>query len=268
MSSQREPGPTAQSRKRFEDDEASHERWLISYADFITLLFAFFVVMYAVSSVNEGKYRVLSRSLEAAFGSPVTRLVPVVSEDSRPALVLRRHGPRERQRAEALRREKDSMTAIAREILKVLSPLVSSGKVRVTQTSRGVNVEINASVLFAPGEAQLTDESNAALSAIAQILRNDTHAIQIEGHTDNLPINTAAFPSNWELSSVRASSVVRLFVENGVAEARLTALGHGQNRPVGSNETASGRLRNRRVEVLILATLPDVVTEVPMDTGR
>ena len=268
MSSQHEPGPTAQSRKRFEEDEISHERWLISYADFITLLFAFFVVMYAVSSVNEGKYRILSRSLEAAFGNPVSRLVPVVSEDSRPALTLRRHSPGERQRLDALRRERDTMTVIAREILKVLSPLVSSGKVRVTQTSRGVNVEINASVLFAPGEAQLTDASNAALSAIAQILRNDTHAIQIEGHTDDQPINTAAFPSNWELSSVRASSVVRLFAENGVAEARLTALGHSQNIPVGSNQTADGRLRNRRVEVLILATLPDVVTEVPIDPRR
>ena len=265
MSSQRgQPGPTAHLRKRFEEEEASHERWLVSYADFITLLFAFFVVMYAVSSVNEGKYRVLSKSLETAFGNPAARLAPVVAELPPSGIPLRRHSVIERQRTEALRREKDSMTTIARDILKVLSPLVNSGKVRVTQTSRGVNIEINASVLFAPGEALLTDESNAALSAIAQILRGDTHAIQIEGHTDNVPISNAAFPSNWELSSVRASSVVRLFAENGVADARLTAVGHGQNRPVGSNETAEGRLRNRRVEVLILATLPDVVTEVPV----
>ena len=265
----RQPGPTAQSRKRVEDEEASHERWLISYADFITLLFAFFVVMYAISSVNEGKYRVLSRSLETAFGPPSGRLAPPAAvEVPSVAPTLRRHSPAERQRKDALRREKESMTAIARAIQKVLSPLVNAGKVRVTQTSRGVNIEINASLLFSPGEAQLTDDSNAALRAIAQILRSDTHGIQIEGHTDNLPISNVAFPSNWELSSVRASSVVRLFAENGVADARLTAVGHGQNRPVGSNDTADGRLRNRRVEILILATLPDPVTEVPVDLRR
>ena len=270
MSSQRgQPGPTAMSRKRVEEEDVSHERWLISYADFITLLFAFFVVMYAISSVNEGKYRVLARSLGAAFGPPAGRVLPPVApQESQAAPTLRRHSLAERQRQEALRREKESMTTIARQIQKVLSPLVDSGKVRVTQTSRGVNIEINASVLFAPGEAQLTNESNAALRAIAQILRTDTHAVQIEGHTDNLPISNAVFPSNWELSSVRASSVVRLFAENGVADARLTAVGHGPNRPVGNNESAAGRLRNRRVEILLLATLPDVVTEVPVEARR
>ncbi len=257
------PSPTARSRKHFEEDAPSHDRWLVSYADFITLLFAFFVVMYAISSVNNGKYRVLSTSLGAAFGSSPIILSPPVSVEP-PSALPRRPPVAERQRIELLRREKDSMTSIARDILNVLSPLVSSGKVRVTQTSRGVSIEINASVLFAPGEARLTSESGAALSAIAQVLSRDTHAIQIEGHTDNLPIDNASFPSNWELSSVRASSVVRLFAENGVAANRLTAVGHGQNKPVGSNDTPQGRVRNRRVEVLILATLPETVTEVPL----
>ncbi|MEC5217517.1 chemotaxis protein MotB [Actimicrobium sp. GrIS 1.19] len=257
--------PTARARKRFEDGEASHERWLISYADFITLLFAFFVVMYALSSVNEGKYRVLSLSLGTAFGNAPSTISPVVKGNEPPGLSLRRQPAAvDRARLEALRREKENLTAIARDILKVLSPLVNSGKVRVTQTSRGVTIEINASVLFAPGEAKLSTDSLQALSAIARVLSEDTHAIQIEGHTDNVPIRNTAFPSNWELSSVRASSVVRLFVENGVGENRLTAIGHGPNRPVGSNDTPEGRLRNRRVEVLILATLPEPVTEVPV----
>ncbi|MEB0135713.1 flagellar motor protein MotD [Actimicrobium sp. CCC2.4] len=260
------PSPTARSRKHFDDDAPSHDRWLISYADFITLLFAFFVVMYAISSVNNGKYRVLSNSLGAAFGSAPIRIVPTVPVEP-PSVLPGRPPAAERQRIELLRREKESMTSIARDILNVLSPLISSGKVRVTQTSRGVSVEINASVLFAPGEASLTSESGAALSAIAQVLSQDTHAIQIEGHTDNLPIGNATFPSNWELSSVRASSVVRLFANNGIAGNRLTAVGHGSNKPVGSNDTPEGRVRNRRVEVLILATLPEVVTEVPLPAG-
>ncbi|MFT5534332.1 MAG: chemotaxis protein MotB [Burkholderiaceae bacterium] len=257
------PSPTARTRKHFDEDAPSHDRWLISYADFITLLFAFFVVMYAISTVNNGKYQVLSNSLGAAFGtSPIILAPPVRIEPT--SAVPRRPPPAERQRIELLRREKDSMTSIARDILSVLSPLVSSGKVRVTQTSRGVSIEINASVLFAPGEARLTSESDAALTAIARVLSADTHAIQIEGHTDNLPIDNATYPSNWELSSVRASSVVRLFAENGVAANRLTAVGHGPNKPVGSNDTPEGRVRNRRVEVLILATLPEIVTEVPL----
>jgi chemotaxis protein MotB len=255
------------ARKRFEEEPEQHDRWLVSYADFITLLFAFFVVMYAISSLNEGKYRVVSNSLGSAFkGSENLPIVPISKETPasmpnlpRPITLQRQHS-----NEALLLHEKEQMTNMAREILKVLAPLVSQGKVRVTQTSRGVNVEINASVLFAPGDARLNAESSQALKAVAQVLKNDTHAIQVEGHTDNVPINTAAFPSNWELSAVRASSVVRLFVDNGVAENRLLAIGHGANQPVASNSTPEGRMRNRRVQVMILSALPDAVTEVPV----
>lgn len=254
------------ARKRTEEEADNHERWLVSYADFMTLLFAFFVVMYAVSSVNEGKYRVLSNALGSAFGN--SRITPVVVPHSSavPALPMRPlqlHGSKTRA-SEALRREKESMTAMARSLLDALAPLVRQGKVRVTQSSRGISIEINASVLFAPGEAKLTTESNQALSAVANVLKNEKHAIQVEGHTDTIPISTATFPSNWELSAVRASSVVRLFIENGIAKQRLTAVGYGDTRPVGPNDTAEQRQRNRRVEVVILSTLPEVVTELPV----
>jgi chemotaxis protein MotB len=250
------------TRKKYEEEHENHERWLVSYADFITLLFAFFVVMYAISSVNEGKYRVLSNSLGTAF----RRASPIILESSskgpeNPVLSSQIIIPRQHQ-TEVLRREKEYMTGIARDILKVLAPLVKEGKVRVTQTSRGVSVEINASVLFAPGDAKLTAESGLALKAVAVLLKDDLHAIQVEGHTDNIPISTAIFPSNWELSAVRASSVIRLFIESGIAEKRLTSIGHGPNQPVGSNETAEGRSRNRRVAVTILSVLPEAVTEV------
>lgn len=254
------------ARKQFDEEHENHERWLVSYADFITLLFAFFVVMYAISSVNEGKYRVLSNALGTAFGKSQSIPVPVIEKNTVgvPAIIVRQTA-QQRQNAELLNREKDSLTGVARDILKALAPLVNQGKVRVTQSSRGISVEINASVLFAPGEAKLTPESGEALNAVAQILKNDPHIIQVEGHTDSIPINTTAFPSNWELSSVRASSVVRLFLANGIPEKRLTAVGHGPNFPVDSNDTADGRQRNRRVEVMILARLPDPETEVPVD---
>jgi chemotaxis protein MotB len=253
------------ARKKYEEEhDNGHDRWLVSYADFITLLFAFFVVMYAISSVNESKYRALADSLVSAFGSvpampayhgeqpaaPPTPLKPTISQ---------------KRGSDALRREKEQLTRIARDILKVLAPLINEGKVRVTQTDRGVKVEINASVLFAPGDAKLAEETSQALKAVAAVLKDDHHAIQVEGHTDSVPISNALFPSNWELSAVRASSVVRLFVENDIAENRLTAVGRGPTQPVGSNDTPEGRLRNRRVAVMILSALPEAVTEVPVE---
>ena len=247
------------ARKKYDDGGENHERWLISYADFITLLFAFFVVMYAVSVVNEGKYRVFSDALGEAFGgrsaasrttSQVGPVLPI------PDIVARR-------RAEALRRERERLTRLAQQLSSTLAPLVREGKVRVTQNSRGVSVEINASVLFASGDAALTIESSEALHAVAALLKDDPHAVQVEGHTDTTPISNALFPSNWELSAVRASSVVRLFEASGVALARLSAVGHGSNIPVASNDTAEGRARNRRVAVTILSALPDPITEIP-----
>jgi len=246
------------ARRKFDDEPENHERWLISYADFITLLFAFFVVMYAISVVNIGRYKVLSVALGDAFGGagaakPVNTEVPNVPI---PNPNLRRH-------AELLRKEKTQMTKLAQDLLSTLAPLVKEGKVRVTQNSRGVSVEINASVLFDPGDARLTSESTEALRAVAGLLKSDDHKVQVEGHTDNQPIRNALFPSNWELSAVRASSVVRLFIDAGVAPERLTAVGFSSNVPVASNDNPIGRARNRRVAVTILSGIPDTVTEVP-----
>lgn len=242
------------ARKRYDDalaDGENHDRWLISYADLITLLFAFFVVMYAISVVNEGKYKVLSDALGSAFGgNPQT---PQASSAVEP---LPLSGIIARKRAEAARRERERMNTLARELNASLAPLVASGKVRVVQTARGVSVEISESVLFAQGQATLGDDSRSTLGVVAGLLKNDPHAIEVEGHTDNLPIASPLFPSNWELSAVRASSVVRLFIDNGIAPARLTAVGHGENRPVASNEDEAGRARNRRVAVTILTATP------------
>lgn len=252
------------ARRRHEEEPDNHERWLVSYADFITLLFAFFVVMYALSSINEGKYRVLSNSLVNAFGgAPGT---PVIKRDVEPPLTpaLRRLSPRRKQGNDNLRREREQLTGVAQNIQKVLEPLVKQGKVRVTQSARGVNVEINASVLFASGDATLTNDSSQALRAVADVLKGDDHEIQVEGHTDSVPIRNAQFASNWELSAVRASSVVRLFEDSGVADDRLVAVGRGATQPVASNDSAEGRLRNRRVEITILSNTLDATTEIPL----
>jgi chemotaxis protein MotB len=239
------------ARRKFEDDShENHERWLISYADFITLLFAFFVVMYAVSVVNVGKYKVLSDALGDAFGGrgAATKVNTSIEVEPLPlANIIAR------KRAEAAKRDRERLELLARKLNSVLAPLVNTGKVRVTRNARGITVEINASVLFDEGAAALTGNARETLGTVAGLLKDDTHAIEVEGHTDNTPIRNAAFPSNWELSAVRASTVVRLFVESGVLERRLAAVGRGANLPIASNDDPAGRTRNRRVAVTILA---------------
>jgi chemotaxis protein MotB len=244
------------ARNKRSDERPNHERWLVSYADFITLLFAFFVVMYAISTVNDGKYRVMSDALTAAFrhervvrppDSPQTA-ARVMTPTPRPA--VKTGDPVKRQREQRL-------MGLAGKISDALRPLVQTGQVRLTQTTRGLAVEISASVLFSPGQAALRPDSTTALAAVAAVLATVDNAVHVEGHTDNIPIAGTQYPSNWELASARASSVVRLFVAGGVDPARLVALGYADNRPVEANVTAVGRARNRRVTLLILADKVD-----------
>ncbi|MBS0355125.1 MAG: flagellar motor protein MotD [Proteobacteria bacterium] len=240
-------------RGKKEDEHENHERWLVSYADFITLLFAFFVVMYSLSSLNEGKYRIMSDSVVNAFrniaNSENPRIVSNPISSIRPSTATPPNAAGETD--EARRSKAERVRNMAEEIRKVLAPLVADGQVRVTEGAFGITVEINASVLFAPGYAQLGPDAVRALRAVAQVLAGAEFPITVEGHTDVTPIATPMFPSNWELSAVRASSVVRLFVESGVQPARLTAAGYGDQRPVADNGTPDGRARNRRVTILI-----------------
>jgi len=264
------------ARKVKPEEHENHERWLVSYADFITLLFAFFVVMYAISQVNEGKYRVLSDSLVNAFKveARANQPIPTGLEAGKAASqsgqsVIRQNLPvRKSTPAGELKRKQQEtkMKGIAKDILQALAPLVRGGQVKVTQSSRGIAVQINASVLFATGQAVLEGESVTALQAVAAVLAGVENAIQVEGYSDNAPISTLSYPSNWELSSARASSVVRLFVDSGVAPDRLVAMGYGENRPVDSNDTAEGRARNRRVTIMILSDAQETVSEIPLNS--
>jgi len=249
------------ARKKRPEEHENHERWLVSYADFITLLFAFFVVMYAISSLNEGKYRVLSDSLNDAFKRAPTSQEPIRfgteqpnrAQNGKPSVILQPIAVRKTDPVQEAKRKKEEekMKGIATDLLKVMEPLVKEGQVRVTQSPLGISIEINASVLFSPGQALLQKPSIQVLTAVAQVAGGVPNAIHIEGHTDNIPIATPAYPSNWELSTARASSVVRLFIENGVNPARLTAVGYADQRPVEPNDSNEGRGRNRRVTIMI-----------------
>jgi chemotaxis protein MotB len=248
-------------RRPHREEHENTERWLVSYADFITLLFAFFVVMYSLSSVNEGKYRILSNSLMQAFRSADINtegqqiIAPPVIVPTSPAIPVKPPGMHDKQNA-AREIAARKMHEMASSIRRVLAPITGDGKVRVTEGAFGVTVEINASVLFSPGGSVLGDEANAALRAVAGVISDTEFPIMVEGHTDNTPINNLRFPSNWELSSARASSVVRLFVENGVSPDRLTAAGYADQRPIADNSTDEGRARNRRVAIMLESRLP------------
>lgn len=251
-------------RRRIVIEPENHDRWLISFADFVTLLFAFFVVMYAISAVNESKYRVLASSLGDAFGRSPSSEAPV------PQLPTMTLPPEVKQRTlkqQQAIEEQAHMTEVASNLLDVMAPLAKEGKVRVTQSRRGVSIEINANVLFAPGHAELEPQSLTVLRAVAEHLRREPFNLEITGHTDNVPISNSIYASNWELSAVRASSVVRLLAENGIAPVRLFAIGREASLPIAPNDTAEGRARNRRVELMILSGLPDTIEEIPVKSN-
>lgn len=256
-------------RSRPEESE-NHERWMVSYADFITLLFAFFVVMYAVSSVNEGKYRVLSTALVNAFQSSSGKsggTIALITPGALPVQTKANPDP-EQPTVQEKQIKRERMKNVAKDILAALAPLVRQGKVKLLETSRGVTIEINDSVLFAPGQARLEPASMSAMQAVAQVLADTDFPITIEGHTDNIPINTPAFPSNWELSAVRATTVLRLFNESGVSAERLTAIGYGDTRPVESNLSSEGRAINRRVSILIDSNRPEEPKDITAPATR
>ncbi|MFZ1547677.1 MAG: flagellar motor protein MotD [Candidatus Nitrotoga sp.] len=245
-------------------EHENHDRWLISYADFITLLFAFFVVMYAISSVNESKYQIFSASLTSAFGKQIVKpdaIVPASEHD----LLLK--SLVDRRNAKLAQQQQEAMQDIAKKINQVMSALVKNGQVSVMQTNRGVAVEINASVLFNQGDATLQGGAINTLVDVAKVLEPVDLAIEVEGHTDDIPIATEQFPSNWELSSARASSVVRLFIEHGLMPKHLKAIGSAANHPVTSNDTADGRARNRRITVTILSPILERTEQVPKESA-
>ena len=273
-------------KKRIEEPE-NHERWLVSYADFITLLFAFFVVMYSISSVNEGKYRVLSDSMVAAFRDPARSLEPIqVGELMRSPMQSDSIMDRNKQIIEIFKlplpidgkeekEEKEEKAAqpepqsqldapqdqaldqaaqdLADSIETAMSDLVDAGMIDVRRDKRWIEVEIKSSILFTSGSAELSVQSEPVLRKLAEKLSPLDNIIHVEGFTDNVPIRNFEFLSNWELSASRAASVVHLFTRLGVDPQRMAAIGYGEFRPLATNATAEGRAKNRRVVLVIMS---------------
>lgn len=233
------------SKKKHEEHE-NHERWLVSYADFITLLFAFFVVMYSISSVNEGKFRTVSDSIKAALNpivSPSSTLTPFTIGQNK-ALSLK--PTIEDAKEPAMRR--------LRQIMRSLKNETHLEIIQLKELANGdIILTLPDTVLFRAGESVLRPEARPFVQALSEVLIELDRHVRVEGHTDNVPISTAQFPSNWELSAGRAVTVVRSLSElYGVTSHNLAAVGYADSRPQTDNLTPENRAKNRRVEIVVL----------------
>jgi chemotaxis protein MotB len=245
------------ARRRRPEEPENHERWLVSYADFITLLFAFFVVMYSISSVNEGKYKVLSQALVGVFSDPDRSVRPIPIGEERP-LTTKPAQPLvsdSDQSEAALGEAVDPLQAIADNVREAFGDLIRSDQLTVRGNELWIEIELKSSLLFGSGDAMPSDMAFSIVDKVAKILKPFDNPVHVEGFTDNLPISTAQYPTNWELSTARAASMVRMMAMEGIDPRRLAAVGYGEFQPVADNATADGRGRNRRVVLVISRNL-------------
>jgi chemotaxis protein MotB len=236
---------------------------MVSYADFMTLLFAFFVVMYSISSVNEGKYRTLSDSLGAAFSNKAQQVsdTEVIQIDSLPTTIQpiplenisTTDIEKRRELSEEILKERQQLSEVLDQLEQILSPFINEKLVSVKKSDYWIELEMNSQLLFLSGEAELSKKALPVLKKIVEVIKPLPNVINIEGHTDNIPIDTLKFRSNWDLSSARATSVVHEFVKDDINPLRLSAIGYGEFHPIGDNKIQEGRFKNRRVVLVLMA---------------
>lgn len=251
------------ARRRHAEVHVNQERWLVSYADFITLLFAFFVVMYSISQVNQSKYRVLSETFEQAFNSRQPAIADLSSTPAHqvinpipigePALTPdpSASDSKPEDASDGAAKPVDQLQEISSLFTERFADLIDDELVTVASNELWLQIELKDSILFSSGGAEPSLQAQAIFDEIASIVKDYSNPIQVEGFTDNLPIRSSRYPSNWELSSARASAIVKLLMGRGVAPQRLSAVGYGEFQPIASNEHAAGRAQNRRVALMI-----------------
>jgi chemotaxis protein MotB len=252
------------SRRPKKAGHANHERWLVSYADFITLLFAFFVVLYASSQADQKKAAVVSASIKGAFqqlgvftgsapgeGIPGSTGVPHPELTDAPLRVVKVAGTTDKKYgAPGYGIDVD---ALRTELEGALGDEIRKHEVQMRTTPEGLVVSLREIGFFRSGDADLLQDGQQTLMRIAEILGNRGFEIRIEGHTDTVPIHNAKFKSNWELSTARATQVVSLLVERYQFNPQLiSAAGYSEYRPIADNETEQGRAANRRVDLIIV----------------
>jgi chemotaxis protein MotB len=238
-------------RRRW-SDHVSYDRWLVSYADFVTLLFAFFVVMYASAEMDQRKAGRLSVAIESAF----QQLGIFQADGHKPGKVPHKIPLSGNRTPGGDSPAKEDMSALQGELENALAAEIKRKEVALHLEPDGLVVSLREAGFFDSGSATMKAQAEDAFRRVAKILQEHPYGIRVEGHTDPVPIHTAQFASNWELSTARATELVKLLIEqHGVAAERLSAAGYAEFHPVASNATSKGRQLNRRVDVVIL-TVP------------
>ncbi len=260
-------------KKHHEEEHENHERWLVSGYDMMTLLFAVFVVLFAISSTNVSKVHALQQSLQEAFSGPVLtggQAMMQTGDTSRadktapkpplpsmtPAQALEEEMRADDTRAEeasAAGREEQDFQALKRRIDALVRDAGLQDKVSTTVALRGLRVRLlTDGLFFDSGAATIKAPAIPTLAKIGKVVAGERkHPVAVEGHTDDQPIATAQFPSNWQLSGARAGAVVQQLAAAGVSAGRMSLGGYAAEHPAASNRTAAGRAKNRRVEIVL-----------------
>jgi chemotaxis protein MotB len=247
-------------RKRPVEESQHHDRWMVSYADFVTLLFAFFVVMYSISSVNKGKYETFSESLDQALfhnenlpkdADPIQikNIPTAIQPIELPNLVT----AEEKELSEEILQEKRRLDEVSEKFQQTLQPYVENKLVGIKKHDFWVELEMNSELLFASGKADLSVKAQPVIAKVAEVVRDVPNVINVEGYTDDVPISNGIFPSNWDLSSARATSVVKELVKNNISPQRLSSVGYGEFHPIADNKDEEGRFKNRRVVLVLMS---------------
>jgi chemotaxis protein MotB len=249
-------------RRRKLHSSEHHDRWLVSYADFITLLFAFFVVMFATNHTDKGHARALSESIQKAFknGTVTPKLGTMLGggkldeKNAKPAA----------QSTDTAAKSKEALAAAERSLLELSGSLqtlesnlkseLENGAVHLSLEQRGLIISLDAAAFFPPGGDAISPSSYLTIGKVADVLKRLPNALRLEGHTDSLPISNTRFQNNWELSAARSIAMLRVLNERyGVERQRMAIVGYADTEAVDSNDTEQGRGRNRRVDIVIVS---------------
>lgn len=242
------------SRKR-KAAHVNHERWMVSYADFVTLLFAFFVVMFASSRQDHRKTEQAEASIRTAFQTMGVFPSASVRTDLSSVVVPPPHAVPSQGDLEAMALAMEDLRALEYRVNRALAPQIANRIVTVKLGRSGLLISLSSAGFFQSGSALPIASSLPALNKIGQAIATIPYDVRIEGHTDDVPIHNAQYADNWELSTARATALTRLLIEEDqIAPDRLAAAGYAQYHPVASNRTAEGRSRNRRVDIIVLPT--------------
>ncbi|MEE3239709.1 MAG: flagellar motor protein MotB, partial [Pseudomonadota bacterium] len=245
---------TRLSHSSVSDHGADQERWLVSYADFMTLLMAFFVVMYSISSVSEQKYRVLSNTFSGAFNT--SNDAGMISKQVQGDPLLSDHEIKHQaatpiEVASLSESAPNMLTALTAQLDKDFQSLIGEKLITLSGNEHWLQIELQSAILFDVGGALIHHSAEPIIKQISTMLMPYGNVVKVEGFTDNTPISNSTFDSNWELSTARATAVVRLMIAQGVEANRLAAVGYGEYQPAVSNDTSEGRAKNRRIVLMI-----------------